>query len=302
MGRADIEACIFDIQKFCVHDGPGIRTTVFLKGCNLRCYWCHNPESLNGNPELMIDEKKCTSCGKCFGVCPAAAHKPGIEGRIFLRHLCISCGRCAEACHSGALVMSGKYMTVEEVFSEVYKDMDFYVESGGGVTISGGEPLLQPTYCKKLLEKCKSTGIHTAVETAAGIVWENIEEVLGFTDLFLVDLKTMDSQRHKELTGISNARILQNIKKLSEKGAKLVIRIPVISGVNDGEQNISETVRFLQKLPQGYQVELLKFHKMAIGKYKRLGKEYPAAGYEETDQKCVHRFAHILKQNGIPVG
>ncbi len=206
-----MKGLIFNIQRFSIHDGPGIRTTVFFKGCSLRCFWCHNPESIHPHPQIQLFLQKCIGCGKCFEICPVGAHCMIDGERVFLRELCRNCGKCAEICYADALVLAGKWLTAREVMDEVEKDKPFYENSDGGVTISGGEPLLQADFARALLEECKKEGLHTVVDTAGNVPWEAFEKVLPFTDLFLYDLKAADEEFHRQVTGAGNARILDKV-------------------------------------------------------------------------------------------
>ncbi|MGI6706207.1 MAG: glycyl-radical enzyme activating protein [Clostridia bacterium] len=296
-----MKGTVFNIQRFSIHDGPGIRTTVFLKGCSLRCFWCHNPESLSAKRELQMFPEKCIGCGQCFSVCLKGAHEMTGEGRVFHRERCTACGRCVELCYAEALVMAGEEMDVDEVVDEVMKDEDFYRNSGGGVTLSGGEPLLQPEFCREILARCKDRGIHTAIETAAFVDWKAFEKVMDYTDLFLVDIKLMDAVRHREVTGATNEKILDNIKRLRVTAIPQIIRIPVVPGINDNEGNMEETAVFLQDFPNLEYVELLKFHKMAVGKYQSLDRPYRAEGLEPLNPDRMEELGRLFSASGIRV-
>jgi len=250
---------IFDIQRGSFVDGPGIRTTVFFKGCNLQCKWCHNPESQSKNKQVLFYKDKCTGCGKCKSVCPYALER------------CDFCGRCALFCPNDAREICGKEYTIEEVLSEILTDKAYYGESGG-VTFSGGECMLQIDFLKAILEKCKENGIHTAVDTAGNVQWEYFEKILPYTDLFLYDVKCFSEDLHKDGTGVSNRLILENLQKLSENKAEIVVRIPVIPEFNGNDYEMQKIADYLKDLRIG-KVELLPYHAMGEHKWAAIGKK-----------------------------
>lgn len=262
---------IINIKRFAIHDGPGIRTTVFLKGCPLRCIWCHNPEAISSRPEIGYIQEKCMVCGNCVPTCPIGLHKI-VNGSHLVNHEgCIGCGKCVQVCPSGALMFYGSEKTPDELISVIMEDVNFYRESGGGVTVSGGEPLLQADFCAELLGLAKENGIHTAVDTCGEVAWEAFEKVLGVTDLFLYDIKQMDTVLHRQYTGVGNGRILQNLRRLSERGAAIEIRIPLVPGYNDDDRNVHFTGEFLSGLAGVRGVRVLPYHSLARSKYLSLG-------------------------------
>lgn len=276
-----MNATIFDIQRASFVDGPGIRTTVFFKGCHLRCKWCHNPESQNPHPEMMVHKNKCVGCGKCAEVCP--------------HHLasCDLCGKCVDACPHGARQIYGYEKSVDDIFEEIQKDKAFYDTSGGGVTFSGGECMLQIETLTELLAKCKKNGIHTAVDTAGDLPWTHFEAILPFTDLFLYDVKCFTEQLHIEGTGISNKRILENLTRLSrETSVDIIVRIPLIPTFNDDVNELQRMADFLRPL-RIRDVELLPYHQMGEHKYEALGRDF--THYSVPDKSVVECCKALFK-------
>ena len=252
-----MKATIFEIQRTSFVDGPGIRTTVFFKGCNMKCKWCHNPESQQPQPQLMYYKNKCTGCGKCMEVCPFNLKK------------CELCGECVKHCPYEARKICGREYTIDEIFTEVSKDKLFYDTSGGGVTFSGGECMLQIDFLAEILKKCKSAGLHTAVDTAGNVPWDYFEKILPYTDLFLYDIKAVDSEIHKNFTGVSNNLILNNLTGLFARTANIRIRIPIIPGVNDTTAETRNIKKFLSEY-KPLEIELLPYHSMGEHKYDAL--------------------------------
>ena len=251
---------VFDVQKFSTIDGPGIRTTVFFKGCNLRCRWCHNPESQQAQPEFLFRKSKCTGCGACLRHC-----------HLELK-TCDLCGACTVYCPVHAREIAGRTCTVDERLGEILADKAFYAASGGGVTFSGGECLLQADFLAELARKCKESGVHVAVDTAGCVPWENIEKLIPFADLFLFDVKAADEELHKNGTGVSNKIILENLRRLSaESECEIIVRVPVIGGYNDSEAEMAAIAALLAPL-RIKAVELLPYHAMGNGKYEALGR------------------------------
>ncbi len=290
---------VFDIQRFSVSDGPGVRTTVFLKGCNLRCLWCHNPESQNAKQELQIQEKSCIHCGACIGNCEKGALYVTGEGKYELnRALCDGCGACTAVCCTKAVSLTGRRMIAEEVLHEVKKDLEMYRISGGGMTVSGGEPLLQPAFTEELLRMAKACGIHTAVETAGDVSYEHLSKIAGFTDLFLYDIKGYDAEGHRKNTGRTNGRILENLKKLSER-SHVFVRMPVIAGKNDSPEEIRKTSKFLRDLVGVEQIEVLPYHRFGEGKYECYGRR--AECFQAPTDEQLEMLAGILKETGKKV-
>ena len=268
-------AIIFDIQRNSYVDGPGIRTTVFVKGCHLDCAWCHNPEGRSGSIQRMWYENKCTRCGKCIEKCPVGAIQGNADGTITILHdLCTYCGKCARFCPHSAITICGKFMTADEVFSEISKDISYYETSGGGLTISGGECLLRPAFCAELLSKCKDAGIHCAVDTAGDVPWEHIAQVFPYTDLFLYDIKCISNNLHCRYTGIDNTRLLDNYRRLLSLGCHVTVRIPMIPECNANDEEFPKIAAFLREYsPEA--VECLPYHAMGENKYRALGKGEP---------------------------
>ncbi|WP_027723023.1 glycyl-radical enzyme activating protein [Maridesulfovibrio zosterae] len=280
---------VFDIQRFAVHDGGGIRTLVFLKGCPLRCKWCQNPESMSTKPEIMRIPHHCISCVKCATLCPeqAIAIKEDFKVEID-RDKCTYCGECIEKCYAGSMTIVGRYMTVNEVIDEVERDRAFYHTSNGGVTFSGGEPTLQSSFLIAALKKAHKNGLHTAIESCCLCKKETFAEVLEHTDLVLTDIKHMDSKKHEELTGSPNELILSNIKMAAEMGKTLRIRIPLIPGCNDSDENITATAKFVASLGNAVEgLDILPYHRLGEPKWEQLDREYTLHGVNPPDRGHV---------------
>jgi len=293
---------IFDIKRYAIHDGPGIRTTVFFKGCPLRCPWCHNPEGQELQPEIMWQANRCAlECTACVSVCPQMAVKK--EGRIVLidRQKCDLCGQCVEVCLYEALQIVGREVTVEEVMAEIEKDRIFYDESGGGVTFSGGEPLFQPEFLEALLDACRQRNIQTAVDTCGYVSSEVMERIAQKADLFLYDLKIIDDLKHREYTGVSNKPIFENLKMLVKKKKPVIIRIPLISGINDDQPNIKATANFLHSLNSLKEVNLLPYHKGGAEKYRKLGKQEPHPEFRPTSERKMEEIKKMFETYGFSV-
>ena len=287
-----------DIKRFAVHDGPGIRTTLFLKGCSLRCIWCHNPESRQPQPELAIHYQKCTLCGECAKICPC--HRIVNCVHEFSRTDCKACGRCESVCLSGALELFGKSMTVDEAAAKLLEDRIFYVD-GGGITLSGGEPLLHSEFCAELLTRMKAEGIHCAVDTCGNVPWTAFEAVLPHTDMFLYDFKCADSEKHRRLTGCGNELILENLKRLNGTGKTIEIRMIMVPEHNMDESDIRAAGEFLAPLKSVSAVRLLAYHSLARSKFKAVGHPDTMPDVTAPDADALERVAVILRQYGIKV-
>lgn len=293
-----MEGTIFNIQRFSLHDGPGIRTTVFLSGCNLRCRWCHNPESFSQRPLVRHYPMKCIGCAKCMEVCPEHCHISVDGVHRIRREDCVSCGRCADACCAGALEMSNRRADSEEILSTVLLDRPFYKDTGG-MTVSGGEPMLQHEFVRALLKGAKEAGISTALDTAGAIPWERYEAVLPYCDLILFDVKCMESTIHREATGVDNALILENLARMSAAGARILVRTPVIPGVNDNEENMAAMAAFVAPLAGVESVELLPYHPLGGGKYESLGLTYPSCGLTPPTKEHMQALGEVVRRGGV---
>lgn len=288
---------IFNVQRFSIYDGPGARSTVFFKGCNLRCKWCHNPESIPAKRLLEFYPDKCIGCGRCFNVCPAGAHKFDTDGyHVIDRAECISCMNCVDNCFAEALISVGETVTSEKVVKSCLTDMEYYKGSGGGVTFSGGECMQQIDFLYEILKELKAKGIHTAVDTAGYQPWEKFEKILPYADMFLYDVKAATSQMHKTLTGVSNELILENLKKLSDLGKRIWIRIPYIPGYNDGEM---EMIAEILKDVKFEKIEIMPFHRLGEGKYAALGIENPGFECKVPTDEEIDSTVEMFRSKGL---
>ena len=295
-----LEPLIFDIKRYAINDGPGIRIVIFLKGCNLHCMWCHNPEGISAGQERMYAQTKCIKCGTCVDACPEQAIVLTGDGIVTNDELCKMSGLCAAVCPTTAIEMSGKLLSTAEIMEEIEKERVFFDQSGGGVTFSGGEPLLHSDFLIKLLDECGRRGIHRAVDTAGLANSEILIDIASRTDLFLYDLKMMDPERHRQWTGVPNEKILDNLKLLASIGAKMIIRIPLIGGVNDDPENMDETARFIATLAgEKKEVNLLPYHKIAQTKYLKLGRPDAFRLLNEPGQEAMAMALRIFKEYGI---
>lgn len=295
-----MEASVVDIKRLAVHDGPGIRTTVFLKGCSLSCKWCHNPESLNPSPQLGFRINRCTHCGECVCACPNKCHSFSRRGEhIINRRNCVSCGKCVQACFHDALVLYGRRFSCEEVLNIVLEDRYFYEYSGGGVTVSGGEPLLQSDFCKELLFELQKEGIHCAVDTSGFVPWDRFEEILPETDLFLYDIKHIDSREHEIYMGMPNEVILENLCRLTKQNKPIVITMPLIPGINSSETQIRNAGKFLSGLKNICGLKLVPYRDLARSKYAALGLDDTMPHVSSPEINLLARTREFLLEEGI---
>ena len=294
----ETKGIVTNVQAYSLHDGPGIRTIVFMKGCTLRCHWCCNPECLTLNPEVEFYNSRCVRCGTCLAICKPKAINSDLElksGFKINKHLCNECGDCTRACPVEALKFIGRIVTVDEVFEEIKKDKPFYLTSKGGLTISGGEPLYQARFTYELLKRAYEDGIHTAIETCGNAPWRNYEQVLPYLDTILYDIKHIDPVKHKQGTGRSNRLILSNLTKLSKSSVSLIIRLPLIPEFNLDRDNILRTARLVSNLRNVIEVNVLPFHQLGKEKYVRIGREYSLKHLQGLDlsQEGVARIKEI---------
>ena len=295
---ASITGRLMDVKRFAVHDGPGIRTTLFLKGCSLKCIWCHNPEGISPKPQLAYYTHKCIGCGECIHVCPSQAHAIGPNGHQLDRARCIGCGNCESACLGEALKLFGKEITVEEAVRIALEDRMFYAENGG-VTLSGGEPLLQAEFCAAVASALRDHHIGTAIDTCGCVPWSAFERLLPLSDIFLFDIKHIDPTVHRKLTGQDNTLILDNLRKLSDARARIEIRMPLVPGCNDSDETLDGIGRFLSAL-NIEKMRVLPYHSMARSKYAALGLEDTMPDVPSPDDAAIARAIDRLQHFGVP--
>lgn len=291
---------VFKIQKYSIHDGPGIRTAVFLKGCPLSCWWCHNPEGQEPSGVIVYHKDKCLHCGRCIEACKSGAVHFCDTSLVMENNKCSECYSCVDVCPDNSLELIGRKMTVAGLLEIIQSDIIFYDESGGGVTFTGGEPFLQYEFLYETLKQCKAKGIHTAIETSGYTMWEKIENASKYTGLFLYDLKLMDEEKHIKYMGVSNKLILQNLERLSAIHKNIYVRIPLIPSVNDDEENIDRTITFLKSI-NIRDIGILPYHEIGIYKYDKLGIQYKLAGINIPEMLEIQKIAHVFKKNGFCV-
>lgn len=292
---------IFDIRRFSVHDGPGLRTTVFFKGCPLRCQWCHNPESQHRRQERIFWPERCLQCQACVAACSQGAIRWDGERPQTDNEKCRLSGDCVKVCYAEARQIAGRRMSAAEVLSEIERDIAFYDDSGGGATFSGGEPLLQADFLVALLQACRDLGIHTALDTCGFAKWETLDRVRPLVDLFLYDIKLMDPRKHRKYTLVFNSRIQENLKRLASLGHHITIRVPVIPGINDDMENLHATGQFATSLPGVTRLDLLPYHAAAMSKYERLHRTYRLPDLQTPSDERLGEIAQIFEGFGLQV-
>lgn len=302
--RPELTGLVTDFQRFSIHDGPGIRTIVFLKGCPLHCAWCANPETISPRPEIMLIPHNCIGCGRCYEVCPTNCFSES-DGRVSSvdRDKCLlpECGRCRQVCYANAVNISGRYLTVEEVMDVVLRDREFYDRTGGGITFSGGEPFAQPVFLLELARTAKVLKLHTAVETCGHVNWNVFKSVLDYLDLVLFDLKHMDSDRHLQGTGVNNRIIRENLTHIGACGKPVRVRLPLIPDFNDTEENVRATAAFIAGFPNLEALDILPYHRMGEPKWGQLHRQYQLHGVRPPDKERVCELADIARTYGIEV-
>jgi pyruvate formate lyase activating enzyme len=298
-GKVEARGLIFHIMRFSLHDGPGIRTAVFFKGCPLSCWWCHNPESQNFTPDVMYSAERCRLCGECVEACPHGAIQR-VGDRMTVTEECDRCGTCVDFCGAEARSVSGRVMTAGEIMKEIERDLVFFDESGGGVTFTGGEPFSQPDLLEAVLTECRARRIHSAIETCGAAPQEQLLRISALADLILFDVKMVDAARHRTYTGAGNRNILANLEALMAAGRPVVVRIPVVPGVNDGSEDVRAACEYLAQLPVE-RVEFLPYHPSGMEKYRRLGREYKLESTPSPDADSMAEIAAQMYAAGIPV-
>jgi len=301
-GAGDITGVVFNIQRYSIHDGPGIRTTAFLKGCPLRCLWCQNPESQTMRPEIFFVSENCTGCGACTQACPQGAIEV-FEGRSRTnRALCIGCGKCTEVCPNEARNLVGRNATAQEVFQELAADDIFYQRSGGGVTLSGGEPLAQPGFAADVFRLSREASIHTALDTCGHAPWETMRQVLEYVDLVLYDFKHMDPEQHERYTGVSNEMMLENAKRIHRLGIPMLARVPVIPGYNDAAENLVATASFIAtELGDAITVHLLPYHRLGETKHERMEQQDKSVAAQPPSEEDMEETRKVFEAFGLTV-
>lgn len=294
-----MKSIVTNIQRFSLTDGDGIRTTVFFKGCNMNCGWCHNPETLKSSSELMFYKSKCIGCGKCFETCPTGAQQVIDENHVVDRNKCINCGKCAEVCYAEALVMCGTEMSVEDIMNEIRQDKAYYENSNGGVTLSGGEVLCQKEFAIALTDACHKEGINVAVETNLCFAYDYAKELLSKVDLIMCDLKIFNDDAHKVHTGVSNKNIIENIKKIDDLGIPVIVRTPLISGATDSKDNIEKIAAYIKNMKNLFRYELLNFNPLGEGKYKGLDIENKFEHARPFGEDKLNELRKLLEKMGV---
>ena len=293
---------IFDIQRFCVHDGPGIRTVVFFKGCPLKCIWCHNPESQKADKSLAYYSDKCILCGKCSLVCHESCHKFEGEKHFLDREGCVLCGKCASVCSVNALELLGKSESVENIMLEVEKDSIFYKNSGGGLTVSGGEPLMQREFLAELLKSAKAKGIHTCIETCGFASQDTVTEIAKYTDIFLFDIKETDDARHKKLTGVPFSPILKNLMLLNSLGTKIILRCPLIPDVNTRDEHLANVAQIAASLDNLVEINVMAYHLLGNSKYDALNMNNQLQGHEAMSLEQKNTYIRAISDHIKEIG